>query len=115
MSYGLIVKGSSALNNESYMEKINHKEAACRDQGPDMDVSDCVNALVAVEDSLIFGADEQETDCTQNDADARVENRDDRCAEISLLLIVTFWVDSSLHTKNVNDEVYREEKADGKD
>ena len=80
-----------------------------------MDVSDCVNAHIAVKDGLVTRAYVQETDRTQNDADARVENRDDRCAEIGLLLKVTIRVDSSLEAKKVHDEMYGEEKCDCKD
>ena len=99
MSYCLIIKRGSALYHENYKEKIHHEEAARCDHRPDMNVSDCVNAHIAIKDGLITRANVQETDRTQDDADARVEYRDDRCAEIGLLLIVTIRVDSSLEAK----------------
>ena len=68
-----------------------------------MDASDCVNALIAVKHGLVARAYVQETDRTKNDADARVENRDDSCAEIGLLLKVTIRVYSSLEAKKVHN------------
>ena len=99
MCHCLIIERGSALYQENYREKIHYEEACTCNYGPNMDVSDCVNALIAVKHGLVTRANVQETDRTQNDADARVENRDDRCSEIGLLLKVTIWVDCCLEAK----------------
>ena len=114
MCYCLIIKRGPALYLKDYNEKIHHEEAATCNHSPNMNVSDCVNAHIAVKDGLITWAYHQEADRTQNDADARVENRDDRCAEIGLLLLVTIRVNSSSEAKKVHDEVCGEEKGDCK-
>ena len=55
----LIIERGPALYQENYCEKINQEETAGCNHGPYMYVSDCVNAHIAVEYSLITRANVQ--------------------------------------------------------